>query len=88
MFPYIHDKQEIPFFSAIYINGLSWYGVEQINRLHFPSRLSHAQPLSKRILPALENWFLNSSKEPNDLLMDSANLPVGWAPRFTSEMQD
>jgi hypothetical protein len=48
-----------------------------------PSRLiSQTQPLPKRPMPAALNFVLNSSKEPNVLLIASAKLPEGEPPSF------
>src|SRR5262245_38847819 len=71
----------VPFTSATSINGLSWLGVEVISNL--PSRLiSQTQPLPKRPIPAPLNFVLNSSKEPNVLLIASPKLPDGEPPSF------
>ena len=45
-------------------------------------KISHAHPDPKRVMPALLNFSLNASKEPNVEVIASASFPVGVPPAF------
>src|SRR5687768_14812513 len=62
--------------------GLSWLGVLDTDNLPALSMLSQAQPLPKRVAPALAKSSLNLSKPPSSLEMALASAPVGCPPAF------
>src|SRR5436190_567700 len=75
----------MPFTSATSINGLSWLGVDEISSL--PSFTSnHAQPLPKRVIPAVENFSLNASNDPNAAVIASPRSPEGVPPAFGARL--
>jgi len=61
------------------MRGESWLGVEQTQSL--PSRTqTHAQPLPKRVAPALAKSAFRLSRPPSSALIASASFPVGSPP--------